>query len=400
MGRNKKESTQMDEKTPSGMAMESRIKPEPLETAGKGISVYSDMQIGFLCTTPFHYYLFEPVKKLLSNSNYVLVESNPRQYRSAREFFRDRHVLDAVENPQVIKDFDVLVCPFLMPLVYKENQEKIFVRMVYGLSKATWNYGWWNMLFDEFLVYGNYDAKILSFYGPTVKIGNPKFDDWFNGNVEPYPVEPNKKTILYLPTYDDLSTLSWVLPVLSKMAENFNVILKTHHGTNASELKKVFSRVEILGGDVDILPLLASADVVVSDYSGAIFDAILAEKPLVLADIPGAETFPSTTPSSLEHVVRNYALHTSDQALLRDYIVQALEEDPYLEKRQEVAQEWFAVRDGTSGQRAAQAIVNAQKDQREEKRFVQKALLTSTEFNKDLYKKKAERFLGKYFSWL
>lgn len=390
----------MDEKTPSGMAMESRIKPEPLETAGKGISVYSDMQIGFLCTTPFHYYLFEPVKKLLSNSNYVLVESNPRQYRSAREFFRDRHVFDAVENPQVIKDFDVLVCPFLMPLVYKENQEKIFVRMVYGLSKATWNYGWWNMLFDEFLVYGNYDAKILSFYGPTVKIGNPKFDDWFNGNVEPYPVEPNKKTILYLPTYDDLSTLSWVLPVLSKMAENFNVILKTHHGTNASELKKVFSRVEILGGDVDILPLLASADVVVSDYSGAIFDAILAEKPLVLADIPGAETFPSTTPSSLEHVVRNYALHTSDQALLRDYIVQALEEDPYLEKRQEVAQEWFAVRDGTSGQRAAQAIVNAQKDQREEKRFVQKALLTSTEFNKDLYKKKAERFLGKYFSWL
>ncbi|WP_236608191.1 CDP-glycerol glycerophosphotransferase family protein [Coprothermobacter proteolyticus] len=390
----------MDEKTPSGMAMESRIKPEPLETAGKGISVYSDMQIGFLCTTPFHYYLFEPVKKLLSNSNYVLVESNPRQYRSAREFFRDRHVFDAVENPQVIKDFDVLVCPFLMPLVYKENQEKIFVRMVYGLSKATWNYGWWNMLFDEFLVYGNYDAKILSFYGPTVKIGNPKFDDWFNGNVEPYPVEPNKKTILYLPTYDDLSTLSWVLPVLSKMAENFNVILKTHHGTNASELKKVFSRVEILGGDVDILPLLASADVVVSDYSGAIFDAILAEKPLVLADIPGAETFPSTTPSSLEHVVRNYALHTSDQALLRDYIVQALEEDPYLEKRKEVAQEWFAVRDGTSGQRAAQAIVNAQKDQREEKRFVQKALLTSTEFNKDLYKKKAERFLGKYFSWL
>ncbi|HPO83667.1 MAG TPA: CDP-glycerol--poly(glycerophosphate) glycerophosphotransferase [Coprothermobacter proteolyticus] len=380
--------------------MESRIKPEPLETAGKGISVYSDMQIGFLCTTPFHYYLFEPVKKLLSNSNYVLVESNPRQYRSAREFFRDRHVFDAVENPQVIKDFDVLVCPFLMPLVYKENQEKIFVRMVYGLSKATWNYGWWNMLFDEFLVYGNYDAKILSFYGPTVKIGNPKFDDWFNGNVEPYPVEPNKKTILYLPTYDDLSTLSWVLPVLSKMAENFNVILKTHHGTNASELKKVFSRVEILGGDVDILPLLASADVVVSDYSGAIFDAILAEKPLVLADIPGAETFPSTTPSSLEHVVRNYALHTSDQALLRDYIVQALEEDPYLEKRKEVAQEWFAVRDGTSGQRAAQAIVNAQKDQREEKRFVQKALLTSTEFNKDLYKKKAERFLGKYFSWL
>ncbi|HOA64961.1 MAG TPA: CDP-glycerol glycerophosphotransferase family protein [Coprothermobacter proteolyticus] len=390
----------MDEKTPSGMAMESRIKPEPLETAGKGISVYSDMQIGFLCTTPFHYYLFDPVKKLLSNSNYVLVESNPRQYRSAREFFRDRHVFDAVENPQVIKDFDVLVCPFLMPLVYKENQEKIFVRMVYGLSKATWNYGWWNMLFDEFLVYGSYDAKILSFYGPTVKIGNPKFDDWFNGNVEPYPVEPNKKTILYLPTYDDLSTLSWVLPVLSKMAENFNVILKTHHGTNASELKKVFSRVEILGGDVDILPLLASADVVVSDYSGAIFDAILAEKPLVLADIPGAETFPSTTPSSLEHVVRNYALHTSDQALLRDYIVQALEEDPYLEKRKEVAQEWFAVRDGTSGQRAAQAIVNAQKDQREEKRFVQKALLTSTEFNKDLYKKKAERFLGKYFSWL
>jgi len=57
-----------------------------------------------------------------------------------------------------------------MPLVYKENQEKIFVRMVYGLSKATWNYGWWNMLFDEFLVYGSYDAKILSFMDQRWKL--------------------------------------------------------------------------------------------------------------------------------------------------------------------------------------------------------------------------------------
>jgi len=168
---------------------------------------------------------------------------------------------------------------------------------------------------------------------------------------------------------------------------------------NASELKKVFSEWKYWERCGHLAPT-SFGRCGSLDYSGAIFDAILAEKPLVLADIPGAETFPSTTPSSLEHVVRNYALHTSDQALLRDYIVQALEEDPYLEKRKEVAQEWFAVRDGTSGQRAAQAIVNAQKDQREEKRFVQKALLTSTEFNKDLYKKKAERFLGKYFSWL
>jgi len=92
------------------------------------------------------------------------------------------------------------------------------------------------------------------------------------------------------------------------------------------------------------------------------FRCYLGRKALGFSWYTGSWNVPSTTPSSLEHVVRNYALHTSDQALLRDYIVQALEEDPYLEKRKEVAQEWFAVRDGTSGQRAAQAIVNAQKD--------------------------------------
>lgn len=369
-----------------------------MEKTGESTAVQSDMQIGFLCTTPFHYYLFEPIKKHLQNSSYILVESNPKQYRSAKSFFQGK-ALDAVSDPQVLKDYDVFVCPFLMPLEYIEHSDKIFVRMVYGLSKATWNYGWWNMLFDEFLVYGNYDGNLLSFYGPTVKVGNPKFDDWFQGNVQPYPVDHAKKTILYLPTYDDLSTVHWVLPVLSRMTDNYNVLVKTHHGTDANELKKVFSKVTVLGGDVDVLPLLASADVVVSDYSGAIFDAILAGKALVLADIPGAETFPNTTPSSLEHAVRRLALHTSDQNQLQEYIIEAINGDPYLDIRMNVRQEWFSVQDGTSGQKAARALLEAKKDTREQKQFVQHALINSSDFRRDLNKKRAERFIGKNFSW-
>ncbi|WP_018963358.1 CDP-glycerol glycerophosphotransferase family protein [Coprothermobacter platensis] len=357
------------------------------------------MQIAFVCTTPFHYYLFEPVKKHIKNSSYVLVESNPKQYRSARVFFEGK-ALDAVANSTVLEDFDVFVCPFLTPLVYQEHSDKTFVRMVYGLSKATWNYGWWNMFFDEFLVYGDYDSEMLSFYGHTTKVGNPKFDSWFKGEVQPYEVDRAKKTILYLPTYDDLSTLHWVIPVLSKMSNEYNVLVKTHHGTDAKELNKVFSKVKILGGDVDILPLLSSADVVVSDYSGAIFDAVLAQKALVLADIPGAEDFPNTTPNSLEHVVRKFALHTSDESKLEEYIVKALTGDPYLQQRKTACQTWFAVRDGTSGEKAAEAIMHAKKDIRDQKQFVQNSLLHSSDFKKDLYKKKAERFLGKNFSWL
>ncbi|NPV89095.1 CDP-glycerol--glycerophosphate glycerophosphotransferase [Coprothermobacteraceae bacterium] len=352
------------------------------------------MQVGFLCTSPFHYYLFEPVKRHLENSAYVLVESHPKQYWAARSFFKDK-ALDAVHDPSVVKQFDVLVAPFLMPLIYAENPDKVFVRMVYGLSKATWNYGWWNMFFDLFLVYGDYDAEALSFYGPTVKVGNPKFDAWFQGEVEKYPKPTDRKTVLYLPTYDELSTLHWVLPLLNGMGQKYNVLVKAHHGTDHKSLRKAFPDLTLLGSDVDILSLLAAADVVVSDYSGAIFDAVLADKPLVLADLPNAETFPSTHPSSLEHKIRATALHTSDPEALEPLIERALTADPYLEERRELSARLFAYRDGNSGYYAARAIVAAHKDERPQKTWVRKALEGSLEFRKDLLKKKAERVIGR-----
>jgi hypothetical protein len=271
-------------------------------------------------------------------------------------------------------------------IMFACNAAKRKVHPLYGTGKELVMVHPSRAIFDLTLVYGKHSQKHCSIYGEAKIVGNPKFDDWFNDVVDPETVamirqelDPNKKTVLYLPTHGDLCSIDQIAPQLKALTHRYNIVVKLHYFTVREERW----RIELLEGgdlillkdDIDLLPLLKVADVVLSDNSSAIFDAILADKPLVTTDFLSQEYLDSkhkqlrnyrrgkmgavTYSGSIEQVIKKERLvvsaTTPDE--LADSIDRALQDGQfYVDARKRLRGELFDMNDGKSGERAANAI--------------------------------------------
>jgi len=126
---------------------------------------------------------------------------------------------------------------------------------------------------------------------PSVAIGNPRWDDWQNREFQRDSksrldaiLNPDLKTIVYAPTWGDLSsTRDWIDYVIA-LGRNYNVIVKAHHNSvrdgeiNPTTFPK---NVHYLPNE-DLFAVMTVADLVISDVSGAIFDAVLCNIPVAL----------------------------------------------------------------------------------------------------------------------
>lgn len=138
-----------------------------------------------------------------------------------------------------------------------------------------------NSGYDAILCYSNYEKDLLSIYAKTYLVGKL--------NYCKFKKEKNReKTVLYLPTYGVVSSLKNDLDAFRalKREGKYKVIIKLHHGTthlaskniNSAQIKEVFD--DILDEKTPIENILAKADVVVSDNSGSLFEAIYAGVPV------------------------------------------------------------------------------------------------------------------------
>lgn len=182
--------------------------------------------------------------------------------------------------------YDILFCPYEV-VQFKNIKRKYTIKYMYAVS-AKPNYSMSlkiNYCFDAFLCYGEEDAKILNNYGKTFKVGNLKYL-----NTKINKMKNDKKTILYLPTYSTNSSIEILVKELIKLKHKYNIIIKPHHGTeflnndlekNRRELiKKNFEN--IYSSKTKLEELLNMADVVISDMSGAVFDAVSLNIPIVM----------------------------------------------------------------------------------------------------------------------
>ncbi len=83
----------------------------------------------------------------------------------------------------------------------------------------------------------------------------------------------------------DLSSIDNYLNDIIALSENYVVMLKLHHNTDCLESyikRKIDNRIYCYGANDDILDLINESDIVISDYSGAIFDAVYFKKPIIL----------------------------------------------------------------------------------------------------------------------
>ena len=382
--------------------------------------------IGFLIEYPFHYYIYKNIYPHLPESEFIIdavwIRRNVKNWAELLEgftkFLNDEKVrfrvfhagLDANE---FFKNYQILVANTNKPVLDLPcNRNKKKVRVMYGHSKDLWNFGPWSRRFDLALVYGPYSHKYVRNYTHSVIVGNARLDGWFSKEANQgardalkIQLDPHKKTILYLPTHGNLCSLEFIQASIPKLLTDYNLLIKPHQLTlyaDTERLERFRRSIEnypetknIIWVDdfADLVDLFAVSDVVISDNSGAIFDAILTDKPIVLLDALADQFFekemwdvekrskdawniPLTYPDSIEQRIKSdprmrIGETVRDIQELPDAVSRALLNiDQETIRRKRIKEIIFSYRDGSSGQRSAQAIKTLLTAWRPEKTFL------------------------------
>lgn len=146
------------------------------------------------------------------------------------------------------------------------------------------------MRFHGVFLHSVYDAEALEVYGKTYIVPNLRLrllnKDQSSSKQNHH--NKNKKTLLYLPTYGDVNGINEVADKFKYIRDDYHIIAKGHHGTEhlkSERRKKDLLREsvdEYYGPSTDINQLFEKADVVLSDNSGAIFDAMYIGVPIAI----------------------------------------------------------------------------------------------------------------------
>lgn len=283
------------------------------------------------------------------------------------------------------------------------NKNRKKVRISYGTAKDSWAYGLYNAQFDLILCPGEHAARNLELYSSygtkVVPVGEPKLDDLARKKDRGIllkktglQLDQSKETVLFLPTWGSLSSISHVAPLLPSLLKEYNVVVKVHHMTGLYSQQEVemirHPSIHVAGEELYVTDAFRIADIVISDSSSGIFDAIAAGKPLVLIDSLGGEDSEffiempffamhhgklggsPTHKDSLEQVVKRPGkeiapvvtiesrttrmLKSATESLLQ--AIRLAKEPIFIKKQQEMKAKIFSSLDGKAGMRAAQEI--------------------------------------------
>mgnify|MGYP005793789685 CR=1 FL=1 len=231
------------------------------------------------------------------------------------------------------KKYEIRFQPYLIPQ-FKDLNHIFTIKYMYGLTtKPEFSLSLeTNYVFDAFLCYGSYDSECLKNYGITFQIGNIKYLHYKAIKNK----HQKKLTILYLPTYGDYSSISLVSPELAKIKNDFNILVKPHHGTEYLKNELEIKHREILKSHFDhilssktsLIELLNKSDIVITDQSGAIFDALCVKKPVIMYYNKHLEDN-KTIPLPIIYAKKGYFISFNDlqEQSLTNLIHQALEPD-------------------------------------------------------------------------
>ena len=330
-------------------------------------------------------------------------------------------VLPHSPSREFFERYDTLVSNLELPnsLMGVLNGEKKLVRMMYGHAKDLYNFGMWSRFFDLVLTYGPYSDKAIKLFAPTKTVGNPRFDVFFAENdtkteATLEKTAPKRKTILYAPTHGNLSSLDKVAEELPRLCHEYDVIVKPHHMTLHFENDRMQNLRRILGSAspkrftlvddfTDIVEVLGKADIVISDNSGAIFDAVLADKPILILNLESDSffkeemwnvekisdklwTIPLTYKKSIEQRIKNEpALRPGEvvnnaKSIKKGIASLLASESLYKQRRKDLRKMLFSHLDGSSAKSATDAIRGAHLC--EEKTYL--ALMSEAEILKEV----------------
>ncbi len=216
---------------------------------------------------------------------------------------------------------------------------------------------------DLICVPGSIHKEVLqkNIFKPIEVTGIPKLDPMFSGKLkrndilEKFGLDPQKRTILFAPTYNREFSL---LPFLkgdfrSYFPDYTNVIVKLHgiereevkeHYRNLSDNDKSISYSE----NHNIVECFAAADLLVSDVSSVVYEFAASGKPVILFDSPLQKKHPKYNENDLEYRFRDVGSRFSNPYYLKHLILQFL---IMPESTESIASQFVSVRDGSSTER-------------------------------------------------
>lgn len=343
----------------------------------------NDYCIGFYMETSFHYEVYRNIiaELLKQKIRCELVINDLTERKFINEMMASLGKLnvpglDCNLISVVLKNsikYSCLITPYYVK--HLANISNIHIRTLYGLAKNHWNHAAWNQYYNAILCYSHYTKKSLAMDSITHIVGNPRFDDWHNNNYNTeLPTElklsPEKKTILYAPTYGELSSIIPWAEKLARLNPEYNIITKLHHGTLYREsevhaLKIAKRHLKNIISDSNItLALLKRADYIITDNSGFIFDAINADKKIILLDWPELASLLDnnksfTSVNSPDQLVRDFIPTARDMVDIRKYLADDYVWQQHAPQFQHIRTEYCdAFNDGQAAKRAAQVIIN------------------------------------------
>jgi phosphatidylglycerophosphatase A len=285
---------------------------------------------------------------------------------------------------------------------------------------------------------GPYAHKRLStlYSASIVSVGEPKLDSLYEEGFISKKAEEifatlskDKKVLLYMPTFGVLSSTKVTLPALVDLLQDYTIVIKLHHMTKlfSPEEMKYFEdpRFVVIDESVPVTDALKLSDIVISDNSGSIFDALVAKKGLVLIDsIKNKESFFTESPfflyqsnndvagtvtseESLEQIIKKegvapvVGLGTHKKYLevgdLR-LVIESAKNENYVSLQQKLVSNLYSHLDGDAGLRSANEIAflvgkTVSRDKTLERyveEFSKRIILENSYFNEEVAKNRAD----------
>lgn len=246
-------------------------------------------RVGFLVTSPYQVHHYKHIARFIDDV-VVLIEVRDRDFGVREEFVRsempDRRIEWVPQDQLEALDgrFDAIICQTpILPLRFLERTTVIAQQ--YSLAKERYQYGLWRAQADTNLMYGPYSVERVSSFAHASAVGNPLLDPLFD-QAHPGPSSETSSDglrILYAPTYGDLASTPPILPRLG--AVDGEMLVKGHQA-DARDFDDLPSNCRLVPSEVDPAEVLTTVDAMVTDFSGAAFDALAARVPVLLVGTP------------------------------------------------------------------------------------------------------------------
>ncbi|MCL2110665.1 MAG: CDP-glycerol glycerophosphotransferase family protein [Clostridiales bacterium] len=141
-----------------------------------------------------------------------------------------------------------------------------------------------SLVYDAILCYTKREVEILSAYTKTFLVSPMRYKGFQKNSDRP----SEKPVLLYAPTFGNISSVDSIEKAVGALRKDYYVVVKAHHIMQYRESEKGRTGIlreiadEYYTQEADLVELLKKADVVLSDNSGAIFDALYAEVPVAI----------------------------------------------------------------------------------------------------------------------